>query len=99
MYNCIRTAHDKNSFAIPFVVTIVLCSVAGLVAVFSDRHQAKLLQNAFVGLSLVLFVLCVFNWSHGDDGQGMILIGGVGPSLLGAALLSLFSTAKVLQDD
>ena len=94
-YVCVHFAHDTYPFAIPFVATAVLCSLAGVFAVVKNtRRAASVPQNGLVVITVVLYVLAVANWSGGDEVPGMILVGMVGPTLLLSAVLAIVSTIQ-----
>lgn len=95
---CVNVAQRTYPFAIAFVVTIIICSFAGMVAVGKNTRTASLVQNGFVVSSFVLFILAVMHWSHGDDGPGMIMVGGIGPMLLFATVLATISTVLALKN-
>lgn len=92
---CIQVAQRIYPFAVPFVITVAMCSLAGVVAVVKDRRPIIFIQDGLLALSVVFFVLAVANWSGGDDGPGMILVGGVGPLILMGAVLAIGSVFQL----
>jgi hypothetical protein len=94
----IHAAQRIYPFSAPFAVAIVVCVLAGMIATGTNSRLACLVQNASVAVSFVLFVLAVMNWSGGDDGPGMLMVGGVGPTLLPAAILAVISTILIARN-
>lgn len=93
---CVFGAHGIYPFAVPFIVTLVICFLVGVVAGIVNRLPLIILQDCLVVLAVVLFGLTVTNWSGGDDGTGMILVGIVGPLLLIDLILAVVSAVLVL---
>ena len=92
---CIQMAQRIYPFAVPFIITVAMCSLAGIVALVKNRRPMFVLQDGLMALSVVFFVLAVLNWSGGDDGPGMILVGVVGPLMLIGAVLAIVSLIRM----
>jgi hypothetical protein len=95
---CVQAAQRTYPYAIPFAVMVFLGLLAGITAVCTSYRWAVLAQGTLVLISCVLFVFAVANWSHGDDGPRMILVGGIGPTLLIAAVVSIASMLLIMFD-
>ena len=91
---CISMGQRIYPFSIPFIVTLIMCFIAGFIAIIKHTFVARLVQNLLVILSFAFFVLVVANWPGGDDGPGMLMIGGVGPALLYSLVLAIFQNFK-----
>ena len=95
---CVKAAHHTYPFSVPFVVTIVICSCVGLVAVGMNTRATSLIHNGLVMLSLIPYFLAVGNWPGGDDGPGMGMVFIIGPTLLAATALAFISTIRLLEE-
>ena len=91
-YACVHAAQHTYPFSVPFVVTIVLCFPRRYCGSRQEHSRGDPVQNGSVALSIILLFLAVANWPGGDDGPGMLMVGGIGPTLLSAAVLAIVST-------
>jgi hypothetical protein len=91
-YLCVHSAHYITPYSIPFACVILLCSCVGGIALISNSRSACLLQNGLVLASFILLVFTIRHWPGGDDGRGMLLVGGVGPTLFSALIIAGVST-------
>ena len=87
----IHKAQHIHPLAIALIVTLGLCSLCCIAAVFSDSSTARYIRNGLLALSLVLLIVTAASWPGGDDGPLMGLMWLVGPFILFGMVLGVLS--------
>jgi hypothetical protein len=93
---CVTRAQQVYPFAMSLVVILNLCLFSCIYAICSDTYMADFIQNGFVALSVIFYILLIFKWPAGDDGPGMMLWLFVGPLILLNMILGLLSSIRIL---
>jgi hypothetical protein len=89
--------HRTYEYLNSFVVALVLCALVGVAAIIKTADAVILARNLFAATAFGLFVLTMSHFPGGDDGPGMILVGGTGPAMLASIVLAIVSTVQVLR--
>jgi hypothetical protein len=89
--------HRTYDYLNPCVAVLAVCAVVGVVAILKKAAGLVLVHNLFVALAFGLFVVTLAHVPGGDDGAGMILVGGSGPTLLASAILAMVSAVQILR--
>lgn len=90
---CVSMAQRIYPFAIPFVVSLGLWALVGVIAVIKNQRLTRVVQTSFAPLSLFLFVLAFINWPSGDDGPKMFLVVLIGPLTLWGVIFAFISAS------
>lgn len=89
--------HRTYDYLNPFVAILALCCLAGIAAIIKKANGVVLVRNCVTVMAFGLFVLTMAHFPGGDDGPGMILIGGSGPAVLAGAILAIASTVQLVR--